>query len=65
MIFQKKSWVDVSEGNRFAWLGPDIRPITPGRVDYGFLPPALFRKIQQQFAAYFKTRRLPIVPRTI
>ena len=34
-----RSWVVVSEGNRFAWPGPDIRPIAPGQFDYGFLPP--------------------------
>lgn len=59
-----RSWVVVSEGNRFAWPGPDIRPIAPGQFDYGFLPPALFQKVQAQFAAFFKARRLPIVPRT-
>jgi PemK-like, MazF-like toxin of type II toxin-antitoxin system len=59
-----RSWVVVSEGNRFAWPGPDIRPIAPGLFDYGFLPPALFQKVQTQFATLFKARRLPIVPRT-
>jgi hypothetical protein len=59
-----RSWVVVSEGNRFAWPGPDIRPIAPGLFDYGFLPPALFQKVQAQFAVFFKMRRLPIVSRT-
>jgi hypothetical protein len=59
-----RSWLVVSEGNRFVWPGPDIRPITPGRFDYGFLPPALFQKVQLQFATFYKARRLPIVPRT-
>jgi hypothetical protein len=61
---EDRSWVVISEGNRFAWPGPDIRPIAPGRFDYGFLPPALFQRIQAQFAAFFKARRLPIVSRT-
>jgi hypothetical protein len=59
-----RSWVVVSEGNRFAWPGPDIRPIAPGVFDYGFLPPALFQKVQLQFAAFFRARRLPIVRRS-
>lgn len=59
-----RSWVVVSEGNRFAWPGPDIRPIETGVFAYGFLPPALFQKVQAQFAEFFKARRLPIVPRT-
>jgi len=58
-----RSWVVVREGNRFAWPGPDIRPIAPGLFDYGFLPPALFKMVQEKFAKFVKTRRLPIVPR--
>lgn len=59
-----RSWIVVSEGNRFAWPGPDIRPVAPGLFDYGFLPPALFQKVQAQFAAFFAARRLPVVTRT-
>jgi len=29
----ERSWVVVSEGNRFFWQGPDVRPIPPGRFD--------------------------------
>jgi hypothetical protein len=59
-----RSWVLVSEGNRFIWPGPDVRPITPGRFDYGFLPPALFDRIQRQFDAYLVAKRLQAIPRT-
>ena len=24
-----RSWIMVTEGNRFAWPGPDLRPIAP------------------------------------
>lgn len=44
-----RSWVIVSEVNRFVWPGPDLRPISraePDRFDFGFLPPALFRQIR-------------------
>ncbi|GAA5266480.1 mRNA interferase MazF [Acidiphilium sp. MT5] len=54
-----RSWIVVSEGNRFAWPGPDIRPIAPGLFDYGFLPPALFRKVQAQFAAFLRRAGCP------
>ena len=57
-----RSWVIVSEGNRFAWPGPDIRPIAPGQFDYGFLPPALFQKVQAQFATFFRARRIAHSP---
>jgi hypothetical protein len=59
-----RSWIVVSEGNRFAWPGPDIRPIAPDRFDYGFLPPSLFRQVQERFAAYAAGKRMRIIPRT-
>jgi hypothetical protein len=59
-----RSWVLVSEGNRFIWPGPDLRPITPGRFDYGFLPPALFDRIKRQFEVYALAKRLQVIPRT-
>ena len=42
-----RSWVVVDEVNDFVWPGCDLRSI-PGaqhRIDYGFLPPRLFRSI--------------------
>ena len=59
-----RSWILVSEGNRFAWPGPDLRPIASGCFDYGFLPPALFRQVQARLAAYVAARRVRVVPRT-
>ncbi len=61
---EARSWVVVNEGNRFLWPGPDLRPVAPERFDYGFLPPALLRQIQQRFGAYFSTHSQRIVPRT-
>jgi hypothetical protein len=42
-----RSWVVVDEVNDFVWPGYDLRPIpgAPHRIDYGFLPPRLFRSI--------------------
>lgn len=59
-----RSWIIVSEVNRFVWPGPDIRSTRPGQFGYGFLPPVLFQKVQAQFVAFFKTNQLPITPRT-
>jgi hypothetical protein len=59
-----RSWVVVSEGNRFVWPGPDLRPIAPERFDYGLLPPALFQQVQQRFNTYAAMKRLLVVPRT-
>jgi hypothetical protein len=59
-----RSWIVVSEGNRFVWPGPDVCSIAPGRFDYGFLPPALFQKVQEKFALFLKAKQLLIIPRT-
>jgi mRNA-degrading endonuclease toxin of MazEF toxin-antitoxin module len=58
------SWVVVSEGNRFVWPGPDLRPIDSDVFDYGFLPPALFQRVQAKLRTYAVARRFLIVPRT-
>jgi hypothetical protein len=45
---EARSWIVVSEINRFIWPGPDLRPVSraePGRFEYGFLTPALFRLV--------------------
>ncbi len=46
----ERSWVVVSEVNRFVWPGPDLAPVPGGsrRFDYGFLPPRFFKKITSQ-----------------
>jgi PemK-like, MazF-like toxin of type II toxin-antitoxin system len=45
---RERSWVILTEVNRFTWPGYDLRPISAGdpRVAYGFLPPALFDLIK-------------------
>ena len=48
-----RSWIVLSEADRFVWPGPDIRPFdTPrGRVTaYGFLPPGFFRAVRDKFS---------------
>jgi hypothetical protein len=61
-----RSWIVVSEVNRFVWPGPDLRPVSreADRFDYGFLPPSLFRQVKERLAACAKTQRLKSVPRT-
>jgi PemK-like, MazF-like toxin of type II toxin-antitoxin system len=63
----QRSWVVLTEANRFVWPGPDLRPSTPGDlagVAYGPLPFALFEEIRIKFIAAIKARRASIVPRT-
>jgi hypothetical protein len=60
-----RSWIVVSEANRFTWPGPDLCPV-PGRdassVAYGILPPDFFARVRNAFLARFTQNR--IVPRT-
>lgn len=63
----ERSWVVVSEINRFVWPGPDLRPVSrsePDRFDYGFLPPSLFQQIRNKLGAVAKAKRLKAVTRT-
>jgi len=59
-IDNERSWVIVSEVNRFVWPGPDLAPV-PGkhrRFDYGVLPPRLFKTITSQIFKRARARRL-------
>ena len=62
-----RSWVIVSEMNRFVWPGPDLRPVPPndsGRFDYGLLPPGLFPTVRERFLAAARAQRSRVIPRT-
>jgi hypothetical protein len=62
-----RSWVIVSETNRFFWPGPDVRPITeknPGSFEQTDLPPNLFVKIRDLFVKTAKAQRLRLVRRS-
>lgn len=63
----ERSWVVVSEINRFVWPGPDLRPISraePDRFAYGVLPPSLFHRIRERLLACAQAQRLRVVHRT-
>ena len=62
-----RSWIVVSEINRFAWAGPDLRPVStaePDRFSHGFLPPGLFEQVIERFKATVMARRLRGVRRS-
>jgi hypothetical protein len=62
----ERSWIIASEVNRFAWPGPDLRPVSRAadRFDYGVLPPSLFRQVKERLAVCAQKQRLKAVPRT-
>jgi hypothetical protein len=62
-----RSWVMLTEANRFTWPGPDLRPPTPGdaaSVAYGPLPYGLFEDIRLKFIAALKAFAATAVTRT-
>jgi len=62
-----RSWVVLTEANRFIWPGVDLRPAIPGNastVAYGQLPYALYEDIRNKFIALLKARTARTVPRT-
>jgi hypothetical protein len=62
-----RSWVVLTEANRFVWPGPDLRPLHPGDVSsvaYGLLPYGLMERIRRKFLFLLKERRTGLVART-
>jgi len=63
----KRSWVVLTEANRFVWPGPDLRLKEPGgteSVAYGLLPRALFKAISGKFSDAVEARLGYIIRRT-
>jgi hypothetical protein len=63
----ERSWVVLTEANRFIWPGPDLRPLTPGdaaSVSLGLLPFALFEEIRTKLIAAIRAKRTSVVPRS-
>lgn len=63
----ERSWIIVSELNRFVWPGPDLRPVSVDqldRFDYGVLPPKLFRAMKVRLLILHEAKKLQTVPRT-
>lgn len=53
------------EANRFAWPGPDLRPIRRGQhgvFHYGTLPAPLLRQVFAKLAEARAAQRLRLVP---
>ena len=61
----ERSWVVISEVNRFRWPGPDLAPVpgTSDRFDYGFLPPGLHQQIKTRFVERARARKVTLTGR--
>jgi hypothetical protein len=62
-----RSWIVLTEANRFIWPGPDLRMARRGDREsaaYGLLPRALFKEVTAKFCALAASRHARVVPRT-
>ena len=59
----ERSWIVISEVNRFTWPGPDLRLVEPGRWAYGLLPAGLFRSVRERLADLARRRKVAEVRR--
>jgi hypothetical protein len=63
----ERSWIVLTEANRFLWPGPDLRPTTAGdfaSVAYGLLPKGLYERVRRELIAAIKARQSHVVTRT-
>lgn len=63
----ERSWIVLTEANRFIWPGPDLRPSVSGDVSsvaYGLLPEAFFEQVRARFLALLKSGAAKQVART-
>ena len=60
---EDRSWIVVSEVNRFVWLGPDLRPVASSRWAYGLWPAGLFRVVRDRLPDLAGRHRLARVRR--
>jgi hypothetical protein len=62
----ERSWVVLSEYNKFVWPGPDLRPISRtnnDQYDYGFLPPKLFDQLKMKMLEQIKKQQVRTISR--
>jgi hypothetical protein len=63
----ERSWIILSEANRFFWPGPDLRPIPggdPDAVAYGQLPEALYDIVREKWLEAFDKGRAGQIARS-
>jgi hypothetical protein len=63
----ERSWIILSEANRFFWPGPDLRPIPGGEPDavaYGQLPEALYDIVREKWLEAYDRGRAGKIARS-
>ena len=63
----RRSWIVVSDANRFIWPGPDLRFARPGdaaSAAYGLLPSNIFHEMRAKFVSAVTARKAAAMART-
>ena len=60
----ERSWIVLTESNRFVWPGPDLRPCNTESGYLGMLPPGLFAEARRRFVAMARGHAHASVSRT-
>jgi hypothetical protein len=63
---EERSWIVLTEVNRFRWPGPDLRPVPgagKGVYHYGVLPPSLFAQVRTGILEWARRLKLLATPR--
>ena len=61
---EERSWIVLSESNRFIWPGPDIHAVETDTGYFGALPPALFAEVKRRFVELARRQGHAAVART-
>ena len=59
---EARSWIVLTESNRFAWPGPDLRAVDTETGYYGPLPPKLFAEVKRRFIAIARGEAVASMP---
>ena len=59
----QRSWVMIDEVNETGWPGYDLQPDARGEYAYGYIPPALFKRIRDGMVGVVREGRLKRVSR--
>jgi len=61
---RERSWIVITETNRFLWPGPDVRPIEGGSPLYGAIPDWLFARVRRGIGSLAERGEIEIIRRT-
>ena len=53
----ERSWIVLTESNRFVWPGPDVRPVDSESGYHGPLPPVLFEEEKRRFVELARQKK--------